>query len=441
MLISFSASNFRSINDKVTLCIERSSTLKDPDDKLIPSPVESVDDLLRTVVIYGLNGTGKSNLLKAFAFVQNMIVYGHRLTQGEEISVEPFLLTIDNVIKPSYFQIVFISEGVKFEYEILVGRKRIVKEQLSAFPKNTRQIWFSREYQVANNEYAWKFGSNFKGERESIKNRTLENALFLSKAAHENHVQVRPLFDFFQRKMTILTDRNSYSNKSRKMVQNPSTKHLIINFLRNLDLGIEDINIKKIALFEDNDRLPDFLPKDARSEISKYTYLEAKTVHAIPGTNDTVLFDLESQESEGTKQAFALAGPIIDVLNTGGLLIVDELESSLHCKLFSYIIDYFNRPEVNKKNAQLIFTTHSPTVVDSMNDPRLGMLVELRRDQVWFTIKKDNGGTILYSLADVIKTSKKFSSARKGQNISKGILEGKFYEPPTLRPHHQLDLF
>jgi len=431
MIISFTVSNFRSIQNSATLAMTQNRSIKDSEDAVIDQPIGSTHPLLRTAVIYGLNGTGKTNLLLAINRMREIIVYGHRSTDGDHIKVEPFLLSEEINEKPTSFKIAFVVDGIKYDYEFSVTRTRVVHENLIAFPNNVKQNWFIRNYNSKNDRYDWKFGTNFKGERKSIKNRTLQNVLYLSKAAQDNHELIKPIIKFFRQHLNVIFSENNTSFYTTKMLADPNRKGKLMHFLNDLDLGFEDINIESEAISEDILKLAEHIPEKTRELLAGQQILKAKSVHSIPGTEKTIEFDFSEHESVGTQQAFSLAGPIVDILQNGGVLVVDELETSLHIKLFQRIIKYFNDGNYNKRDAQLIFSTHTPAAVDA---------IDFRRDQIWFTDKTESARTILYSLADLKKVRKDLKSVRKGQKISKGILEGAFYTPPKYE-EEQLTLF
>ena len=199
----------------------------------------------------------------------------------------------------------------------------------------------------------------------------------------------------------------------------------ILNLLKAADLGIQDINLEKIDLAN----LPKDMPKELKDKITKEVNDDKKeiltdvlTSHKKFDSNkkeiDVVDFSLYDDESSGTRKFFALTGPILDVIENGYTLIVDELDSKLHPNLVCKIVSLFNSAELNKKNAQLIFNTHDTNLLSS------GLF---RRDQIWFTDKNKFGEAKIYSLADF-----KSDEVRKTESFEENYIKGKYGAIPYL---------
>lgn len=420
MLISFSVENFKSIKSEVTLDMMVTSSVKEFSENCFSSEISNVGSLLRSAAIYGSNGAGKSNILNAISRMRRLILQSHTQTDGDQIEVDPFLLTENGHDSASSFEIDFIHNGTRYSYSFKVTRERVERETLSAYPNLLKQVWFDRKYIKNKNSYSWKFSPNFKGEKDSIKIRTLENTLFFSKATQDNHELIRPLMSFFRDSFNINFAIED-SSETYEFLQTEKGRQFISEFLRDADIGINDIVVEKR---EFNKKLiPEIFTDEFFKSIqdSPAMQLEAKTVHFIPGTNKQIKFDLERQESLGTVRLFNLAGKILKTLHTGGILLIDELESNLHFKIVNYLISLFHDEEVNTKSAQLIFTTHNPIIME---------LTKFRRDQIWFLTRSEDMSSQLYNLSRLAKFKGKFKPVRSGQNLLKGYLEGRFYDPP-----------
>lgn len=420
MLLSFSVENYKSIRDEVTLSLSPSSAVKDQENNLISTGNEDFPTLLPTIAIYGTNGSGKSTLLRAIGFARNFILSSAKeSTHGDKILVEPFLLDTISVTRPTAFALDFLIQGVRYVYRFSATQERIIHESLWAYPKGSKQAWFERTWKPNAGKYEWVFSSHYHGNKFVISEKTLDNTLYFSKAVIDNDEQFKPINDFFRDRLAV-----SYSGHDAALTyeffQSEHGRKLVTEFLKGADLGLSEITVERIEV-----------PSDLPNGGPRYIY-NNRTVHKIPGTSQTVSFQLERSESTGTVKLFRMAGLIIKTLSTGGTLFIDELEQGLHHRLQCYLIDYFKDPKYNPRGAQLIFSTHAPLLL------RKDLF---RRDQVWFTSKGDvTKNTTLYSLIDVPKNVKNGKPVRKGQDLVAGFLDAKFYEPPKQEPI-QFDLF
>lgn len=425
MIISVSVENFKSIREEVRLDLVTNPSIKDHENYVIKTGRTDVPELLPVIPIYGTNGSGKSTFLRAISFMRQFILTSAKeSTHGDRIGVEPFLLDKVSPLKPSVFTMEFIAEDdVRYSYQFSATTQRIMYETLLAFPNGVKQVWFERIFSPHMERYEWKYGPHYRGDKGKISEKTLENTLFLSKAVMDNDEQLKVISDFFRTKLSV--SFNSNDHLTYEYFKNDDTRKKLLSFLNAADLGMDEITVEQIETPQEH------LPPELRGVGAKYISYSTKSHHKIPGTDEIVSFSLERSESTGTIKLFRMAGVIIKTLTSGGALIIDELEHGLHYKLQCFLIDLFNDSEKNPKHAQLIFSTHSAMVMDGD---------VFRRDQIWFTNKTTKKNTTLYSLVNVPQNVKDGKPVRKGQDLLKGFLEGKFYDPPKLKPH-QLSLF
>ncbi len=395
MLIEFSVGNYRSFKEVVTFSMVAADLTADNniihDDNLF-----TVDDdlkLLKSAAIYGANASGKSNLAKALNFMKWLMINSSRETQStDDIDIEPFKLSILTDAKPSFFEMVFKLNKVKYRYGFEVTRKKIVSEWLYYVPNVRETKLFYREKDKI--EAVKKFKAN---KLEKI---TRHNALFLSVSAQFNVRISEAILNWLKNSLNIISGLNnnsyrSYYSYTVHCLMENENKNEIINLIKKLDLGIDDININKIDITEDE--LPDDIPQEIRQMILKQSggkITSIKTKHRKFDFQNkfisTETFDLED-ESEGTKKAFALAGPLFDTLKNSQTLVIDEFDARLHPLISHAILELFNSHETNPNNAQLIVMTHDTNLLS----PKL-----FRRDQIWFTEKDRYGATDLYSLVE-----------------------------------------
>jgi AAA15 family ATPase/GTPase len=322
----------------------------------------------------------------------------------EKIDVQPFKLSREMKDKDSIFEVIFIYKEVRYQYGFSLNRDQISEEWLIAYPDSKPQLWFERS-----SEKNWKFGSKFKGHKELLRDATRPNALFLSTAVQLNNEQLKPIYDWFKEELRIVvTELNP--GFSIMQAEDEENRKAIVDFLRSADLNIQDLKIEKEIITED--KLPDDMPKHMKEDLLNN---EAFNIRLLHDGNESELFNFEEDESEGTKKIFGLAGPWLDVLKKGRVLVVDELNNSLHSSIVRYLIKLVHQSKKNASNAQLIFSTHDTSILDT---------ALFRRDQIWFVEKNKNGETGLYPLTDF--------SPRKKEALEKGYLSGRYGAVPFL---------
>jgi uncharacterized protein len=408
MLIRFRVSNFRSLRDEQELSMV--AAFKDSRKDLVH--VDSQDlDLLRVAGIYGANAAGKSNVLDAVRFMQEAVIGSHRRWQpGGPIPRRPFLLDSISRSKPSLFEIDFLAERVHFQYGFEIDDEKVLMEWLHAFPNGRRQIWFSR---VAEKTEPFYFGKHLKGSNRTIERLTRANSLFLSTAAENAHEALSEIYSWFTSRIWFgnATTKNSGTGIQFTAGFLDSEHDRILSLLRLADLGIVDVSLKDYTPAEGRDQ-----PLPSEWIVGVNRLLEFK--HQSKGGPFSLSL---GEQSHGTQVWFSLLSAIIQALQHGFLLCIDELDASLHPYLVMEIIRIFQDPERNPHNAQLIFNTHDTTL--------LGNLLEvpgLHRDQIWFVEKDEEGASHLYPLTDF--------KPRKFENVERGYLQGRYGAIPFVGP-------
>jgi len=347
MLVEFRVRNFRSFCDDQVLNLVASS------DKTLPS--NTIDTLtlgkqklLRSVVVYGPNASGKSNLLNAIAFIRAFVVQSDKLDSDTEIPVLPFLLDAACTDGPTEFELTFISHAVRYQYGISVDRHRVHQEWLIAYPKKLPQLWFERTLGADGKKYDWYFGSKLLGDKKRLESLTRPDTLFLTIAARFGHPQLSPIYSFFRRSMRFMhggrTIRGNVEFTARRSLEDKKFHSYVKQLLFLADLGIQDFAIEEKASADD---VPVILSADtpALSETGdgqtaprNNKQYEVTMRHGALGGSPTDVSLPFGFESLGTQRLFAMAGPIIDTLEHGYSLFVDELDASLHPILMRAII-------------------------------------------------------------------------------------------------------
>ncbi|RUL88661.1 AAA family ATPase [Tautonia sociabilis] len=414
MLIEFRVENYRSIRDEQILTMEvgRSGSKEDPRAREVAGYQRK---LLPVAALYGANASGKSNVLFALASMRDAVLLSLRHWSPDEgIPQDPFAWGKKRE-EPTSFEIEIVLNGTRFRYGFRFNDRVFLGEWLFAWPNGKKQIWFRREGD------SFSFGDNLKGENKVIEEVTRPNALYLSAAAQLKHTQLSPIYSWFS---SIETFGLRPRRPTGSMFVGPGSSQYTIatmleeatqptlfsdegtpgplaqrfkSLLRNADVGIVDV---RVVRQDQGTRLPWRFELKHRSE------------------EDEAWLPLE-EESRGTQTLFRLALPILRAIERGRLLVVDELEASMHPNLAMHIVRQFNDPDINSHGAQLIFSTHDTNLLGTLSGEPV-----LRRDQVWLTEKDEHGSTVLYPLSDF--------KPRKDENVERGYVQGRFGAIPYL---------
>lgn len=419
MLVAFSVENYRSFKERVTLSMvaaDLSSRPKELDSTNVFSARDNLN-LLTSAAIYGANASGKSNLVAALNFMRTFVLNSARETVSRErVNVTPYRLSTETEQAPSRFEIVFVQQNVIYRYGFLVSRRRVDKEWLYSITSKKESYLFERDLDIIRvNERSFKVG-------QGLQERTRPNVLFLSVAAQWNVKRADKIVEWFEN-LNVDTGIASVDDRitQRRLAQRYGAEGLspeVIAFIRSLDLGIEDVQLE-----HDPPEEISFIDEDGTVQTAMYpgsTHIH--TIHSKYNdkgeTVSSVLFDIFSHESQGTRRVFALAEPILAAIRHGTVLVVDELDARLHPILTCEIIRLFNDRKTNPKHAQLIFTTHDTNLLGSDL---------FRRDQIWFVEKSRHGESTLYSLIEY-----KVRKVRNDEAYEKNYIAGRYGAIPYL---------
>lgn len=419
MLIEFRVKNYRSIRDEQVLSMVKSSgkEFEDTHTSITPEKKKPIK-LLRSATIYGANASGKSNLLKAMKVMKDIILNSNsEIKRGTKLPITPFLLDNETKDEPTEFEIIFISQKTRYQYGFILNKERVFSEWLYAFPEGVSQTWFDRVFNNENEETDWYFGSKFSGNKKIWSESTRENALFLSTAIQLNSEQLEPIYDWFNNEFHVLESTARLDPEfTYSMYEDKKYKKIIDKFLNIADLDIEELKITEEEF--DISKLPSELPETLKNEIAKdfkdKKLVDVLSLHkSIQG--EDVYFNF-NDESDGTKNFLAFIGPWLDTLEKGYVLVIDELHNSFHPFMVKFLIELFHDNEMNKNNAQLIFTSHDTSVMNQNI---------FRRDQIWFC-EKNNKVTEVYSLSE-------FKTRKGVTDIVKGYFSGRYGALPYFK--------
>lgn len=440
MLIEFRVENHRSILTEQALTMEAGRVGEVGDARLRRVGALS---LLPVAALFGANASGKSNVLSAIGFLRDAILDSHAAwPPSGGVPRDAFAWGV-GPLEPSLFEVTYLLGEVRFQYGFTINQTRVLEEWLFAWPKGRRQSWFERDAD------RFRFGDHLRGENRSIAELTRTNALFLSTAAQHQHEQLMPHYEWSRALRTVRVEgyRERFADaipasaaasmfaalaaasaaeagssgwvRLNDMLPRPTESADPLGQLRRLDdrdserlrrlLQAADVGITQFKL----EGSPG--PGGARS---KDPSRQVSLLHQTRSGGGWLTLE---RESLGTKALFQLGPLVLDTLRTGGVLIVDELESSLHSLLALEIVRLFNDPDANPNNAQLIFTTHDTALLGTATGEP-----PLRRDQVWLTEKDPEGATQLTPLTDF--------KPRKEENLERGYLQGRYGAVPILGP-------
>lgn len=432
MLIEFSVSNFRSIRERQTLSLvastggELSETNTYAQDNKLPR-------LLRSAVIYGPNAAGKSNLVRAVQFAQTFVVNSAvQFQEGNKIPVSPFAFALNERSKPTEIDFIFAEDGTRYHYGFGVTQERVIKEWLVAYPLSKPQRWFERIFNPDAGIYEWNFGPNFEGEKAQQRvwrDATRSNALFLSTAIQLNNNQLKPIFNWIQTKLAVIVPGQEMNPfLSLALLQDPSKKEYINQFMKAVDVGIENLEMKEEELqmlsstaaagmsLTETPSINISISHPPGAKFFPPKVLRVFAFHKQVDAEGYVPIDF-GEESDGTKKFFEFSGGWIKALQEGATIFVDELDRSLHPFITRFLVNLFHDKTKNRLGSQLVFTTHDTTLLDT----------ELfRRDQVWFVEKDRSASTRLYPLLDY--------SPRKDEALQRGYLKGRYGAIPFIGP-------
>lgn len=420
MIIEFSVENFRSIKDRQTFSMVGAGLRNEDSSKTFTHNALKGEEIQYSSVIYGANASGKSNFIDAIRAFQFIVATSANYKKDAVIPpYEPYLLDVESKSKPIFFELEFIAfNDLRYVYSFSFLDNRIVSEKLEYY--TTKKALLFERFE----DGSYEFGSHIKGQKKAVADSTAVNSLYLSKGANSNIDALSVPFQYISQFISVYGNSESDfimpSQQTVEMLVNNQTvfdKDLVLSFLQSADSTISDISIEQpdnlVINFPGIEEVPSEI-KDFFENEAKYIPLAHHKVYDGDKVVGEVKFSLKNEESVGTRKLFRIASLIMMRLAFGGVLIVDELDNSLHSHITSYVISLFSDCIRSKYSAQLIFATHDINILTPSN---------FRRDQVWFTQKDTKGSTTIYSLAE-FDTSRVRKETNYGAWYSQGRLGG-----------------
>lgn len=379
MVLEIRLSNMFSFRDEVTLDLQ-AAKIQTKKARELEGNLFSVDgeQMLKSVALFGANASGKSNVIKAIRACVNMIRSSHNYNVDTRFAISPFKFE-DYANKPSSFYIRFLLNGVEYEYSFSFMHDEIITETLYYYPNGRKSLVFSRdESRGTEKKDIYEFKTVIKRPFDVADN-TSKKTLYISRASQMDREIAQKIFLFFCNDIVLdyqVANIDSLDNLFKER------KEKMLEVLRTADSDIIDFKIQNNA------------------------------ITIFHRTNPSVAFDFETEESEGTKTLFRMMVRMIGIIHEGKMLLVDEIDNSLHTQLVEFVIGMFNHSD----HAQLIYTTHNSHLLNTDFQ---------RRDQVYFVNKREDGSSDLYSLFD-------FKDFRDTLDMEKAYLQGRFDAIPYI---------
>lgn len=430
MLLEFKVSNYRSIGEEQILSLVPAPKQKDHLDNILN---KGRHQALNAISLYGPNGGGKSNVLRAMSLLDRLVHLSARTSSTSLLPYDPFLLRQGWDGKPTGLEITFVIEESRYRYGLEFTESDVTREWL--FRKSTgREVsLFEREGEII--DVSSGYGSSKKIIDAAIE-ATRNNALFLSTSDMLNVDEAKKIMKWFKH-FSMIDGLNTDFEEIRTvgLWEEEEYREKIRQYLASLSLNIVDVDVTTKE-FEESE-LPNEMPKGMKSRLAKslrgaqsYTVFAKHRMYdanAMP-TDDTHSWVWEERESSGAKKSFQLSGPILWALANGGVLIIDEIEAKLHPIMTLNTIGAFLDKSSNPNGAQLIFATH---------DTNLLSYSVLRRDQIYFAEKNNWESTEIYSLSDFVYFGEKngeFRSEKERPDTDKEkrYFEGRYGAIPAL---------
>ncbi len=384
MVLEIRLANFFSIKEEVVLNLQAANLQTKEARALKGNTFSSAGEtMLKSVAIYGANASGKSSIVKAIRTCVRMIFDSHNYNENTVFDFVPF--KFGGTTLPSRFFIRFLIDEVEHEYSFSMTRTEIITEELYYYPKGRRSLVFARdERKEGEKRNKYEFRSAIQRPNDVVAN-TSQKTLFISRASQMGREIAQKVFRYFNEHFILnYYGYNAYSVESLLR----ENKDAILEALQVADSDIVDLI--------------------SRNDIQQ-SRLTITTFHK---NNPNIPFDFFSEESDGTRILFNMMLTIIDIIRHNKVLLIDEIETSLHTKIVEHIINMFHQSE----SAQLIYTTHNTRLLDTN---------KLRKDQVYFVNKLNDGSSDLYSLFD-------FKDFRENMDLEKAYLQGRFDAIPYL---------
>ena len=421
MLVAFAMTNYACFRDRQELSMEAAVRSPKDDTYAFDTGIRRFPRLNRVSAIYGPNGSGKSRFVQGLDFAQTFVVGSSRESQsGEKIRHVPFLFDSETKEQPTTFETCFVQDGTAYEYGFAVDRTRVHEEWLLAWPPGGRmRRLLERTFDPETGEDRWFFGPSVRGHKALWRASTRPNSLLVSTAAQLNSDTFRPVVDWFRNLRVLVSGELLSSYTIENIRETENFKQRILSLLRDADIAVTDIRThtrqQRLDQF-DPPPPPELVEELSRDGTPVIEIVDIKFEHSPTRSDRRHLVDIDD-ESDGTRRLFAFAGPLLDILDNSLVVVIDELDRSLHPLLLAYLIRRINSTGTpdDGKRAQLVATLHDVSLLRDVLD----------RSQIWFTDKdRASEAASLTPLSDF--------SPRPREALVRGYLGGRYGGVPII---------
>ena len=415
MLIGFTLRNFRSFLNAQAFVFAASPDRTHESTHCVRTGMKSVPRLSKSAIIFGPNGSGKTNFVIALQTLQDLVLHSTSYSEAQFAELyTPFQFGA-SAASATEFQIDLLIQKVRYRYSVSYNAQRICSERLLVYKTGKAQRWFERHYDETSRTEEWTaFSPNFNGPREMWRKATRSKALFLTTAAQLNSEQLKPVLHWFEHCLDIISPAETADfARVAARIQDADFKGRVLRLLRTVGIAVDDVRIAE----------PDVSGLDSST-------IRAAALAHVPHTNSRPQVEfryakkgwppvwVESEyEAAGIQRLFGLIAPLLSAIDNGKLLVVDEFDANLHPLIARFLITFINDPKVSDRGAQLLLVSHNTTLMD---------LDMLRRDEIWLTELDESHATVL---STVLR-----SSPRKHEHIAKGYLRGRYGAIPAIEP-------
>lgn len=408
MLLRLTVSNCLSIADQQELSMV-ATKLRGPTGGLIEVPGLTDATAVPVAFIYGPNAAGKSNFMLAFSFAQWAVLASHRSGDPDGgIPRRPFALDPEIETRPTTIEVDFEIDNTRYTYGFDVNDERFLQEWLYSYPEGKRRKLFEREGDEVD------FGGTVRGTKKRLVQFMRPNSSFIATATQNDHKEFSSVVQFFRDADLV---RAVAVNSATIETTLDDVDRRTIDFLDKIGTGVVDFQRNTVPVSESQLTLRrEFISilNKAASE-GDYSFeapspendIEIELGHR--GASDQTYFFSLDRESSGTRRLLVILSSIYKALDEGTLLIIDEIDASLHTQVVELIVELFSNRSTNPRGAQLLATVHDTNILSSSI---------LRRDQIWLCEKDFRGATCVFSLSDI--------KLREADNFELGYLQGRY---------------
>lgn len=428
MIQEIKAQNFKSFKDEITFSFEATRDKSFEDYQIVE--VAPGMRLLRFALVYGANASGKSNLLEIIDFLR-MFWFNKPKDLDEPTGTIPFKLDRNTPDMPSRFELKFYIDSTRYWYVLELDERRVYFEKLYFYKSAQPTLLFSREWRdgqsvITINSAVMKVS---KVAQEEISLKCLPNMSFF---AARNQVNLSiPEIDAAKDWMrahilpTITPETQMFLYAGEALAKDAKLRDYMLDFVHRADFNITSVKSdiirqqmtpELVNYLMANENIP-ASEKDRLLKDQSYETIETTFEHTVHNERGEEKYTLPTElQSEGTRRTIGVEAAIYSALENEAFLHIDEVEASLHPELVEFILQRFLS---TKNRSQLLVTTHYDPLLNTADDL-------IRRDSVWFTDKKENGATIVYSLVE-------FKGLKRIASLQKAYRNGLFGALPNIK--------